>query len=199
VNDILVAWVLVLASTTVGGQTGQQAPPVSPPPVASPPSAPLSFPSATRVAYFDPDRVFGTTNEGKRLGGILQAFRQKKFTELAERNKQLETLRAKRQAAGLLSSASLDLLDKDISRLGVEIERAAQDAEAEYNDRLSQVQADFRRLLQPVVEKTLKEHGIHVLLTPAAGVSWVDPAVDLTTEIAARFDAATPSAVPKAG
>jgi len=37
---------------------------------------------------------------------------------------------------------------------------------------------------------------VHALLTPAAGLGWVDPAIDVTEVVAAQLDQAYPEAPP---
>jgi len=154
----------------------------------------VAFPATTKIAFMDPDRVLAGTAEGKRLGAMLQAFRQKKLAELTEKNRQLEGLQAKRQqSGGLLAASALESLDRDISKLNVDIERTTQDAEAEYNERVGQVQLEFRKKLQPILIKVLKEHQVNALLTPSAGLGWVDPAIDLTDTLATQLDQAYPA------
>ena len=153
----------------------------------------VAFPATTKIAFMDPDRVLAGTAEGKRLGAVLQAFRQKKLTELTEKNRQLENLQTKRQSGSLLAPSVLESLDKEISKLNVDIERTTQDAEAEYNERVGQVQLEFRKKLQPILIKLLKEHQVSALLTPSAGLGWVDPAIDLTDAVAAQLDQAYPA------
>ena len=155
----------------------------------------VTFPATTKIAFMDPDRVLANSVEGKRVAAAIEAFRAKKLAELTEKNRQLEKLQAKRQqSGGLLAPSALESLDKDISKLNVDIERATQDAEAEYNERVGQVQLEFRKKLQPILIKVLKEHQVNALLTPSAGLGWVDPTIDLTDAVAAQLDQAYPAA-----
>ncbi len=198
----MIAACLVILPSLAAAQAPTPAPGQSPAPPATPAgqvvaaSAPLALPGATKVVYMEPERVFGTSAEGKRLAAGLDAFRQKKVAPLAERNRQLEALRAKRQEAAGSAQANLDGLDRDIGRLALELERGSQDAEAEYNEQAAQAQTEFQKKLQPIVQQLVKESGVHVLLTPGAGISWVDPVIDITTELVRRLDAAYPAAAP---
>ena len=190
-KPLLVAALLVGSSSVALAQV----------PVFEAPQAPAAggvmFPATTKIAFVDPDRVLAATAEGKRLFAGIQAFRQKKSVELGAKNRELEALQTRRQqSAGVLAASALVTLDKDISRLGVEVERATQDAEAEYNERVGQVQLEFRKKLQPILIEVLKQREVHALLTPAAGLGWVDPAIDVTDIVAARLDQAYPEAAP---
>jgi len=189
-TQLIAALLVVHSSFAVAQDFTQAAPPKS---TEAP--ATVTFPATTKIAFMDPDRVLVATAEGKRLGATIEAFRAKKISELAEKSRTLEALRAKRQqSGGLMAPAGLETLDKDIAKLGVDIERATQDAEAEYNERVGQVQLEFRKKLQPILIKVLKEHAVNALLTPSAGLAWVDPAIDLTDAVAAELDQAYPAA-----
>lgn len=189
-KTLLIAVILAIPSSfAVAQDFGQGASAKSVPA----PSA-VTFPATTKIAFMDPDRVLATSAEGKRVGAVIEAFRAKKLVELTTKNQQLEALQAKRQqSAGVMASVALEALDKDIAKLGVDIERATQDAEREFNDRVGQVQLEFRKKLQPILIKVLKEHSINALLTPNTGLAWVDPALDLTDRIAAQLDEAYPA------
>jgi Skp family chaperone for outer membrane proteins len=188
-RTLMIAALLAASSSVALGQDFTQAPK----PVQAAAGS-VAFPSTTKIAFMDPDRVLAGTAEGRRLGAILHAFRQKKLTELTEKNRQLENLQAKRQqSGGLLAASALESLDRDISKLNVDIERTTQDAEAEYNERVGQVQLEFRKKLQPILIKVLNEHQVNALLTPSAGLGWVDPAIDLTDTLAAQLDQAYPA------
>jgi len=189
-TQLIAALLVVHSSFAVAQDFTQAAPPKSTEAPAN-----VTFPATTKIAFMDPDRVLVATAEGKRLGATIEAFRAKKISELAEKSRTLEALRAKRQqSGGLMAPAGLETLDKDIAKLGVDIERATQDAEAEYNERVGQVQLEFRKKLQPILIKVLKEHAVNALLTPSAGLAWVDPAIDLTDAVAAELDEAYPAA-----
>lgn len=201
-KSLIAAWLVVLPSLAMAQGSTPAAP--SPAPPASPaaqapstaPAAATALPAVTKVVYMEPERVFDESAEGKRLSASLDAFRQKKVAPLAERNKQLEALRAKRQDAATATAASIAALDREISRLALELERGSQDAEREYNEQAGQAQAEFQRKLQPILQQLLKESGAHVLLTPAAGISWVDPSVDISAELVKRLDGAYPGGAP---
>ncbi len=147
----------------------------------------------------EPEQVFGASAEGKRLGAGVEAFRQKKVSALAEKSKQLEALRTKRQqSAATALPEALATLDRDIARLGVDLERTSQDAESEYNEQMAQAQAEFQKKVQPLVQQVLRDLGAHVLLTPGAGISWIDRTIDITPEVVKRLDVAYPPAAAPA-
>jgi outer membrane protein len=189
-KTLLIAALLVVSSSLVGAQDFSRAASQKPGPAPST----VTFPATTKIAFMDPDRVIANSAEGKRVGAVIDAFRAKKLAELTTKNQQLEALQTKRQqSAGVMATAALEALDKDIARLGVDIERAAQDADREFSERVGQVQLEFRKKLQPILIKVLEEHAVNALLTPNAGLAWVDPAIDLTDAVAARLDEAYPA------
>lgn len=189
-KTLLIAALLAVPSSLAVAQDFTQAALQKP----APSPGTVIFPATTKIAFMDPDRVLATTVEGKRLGATIEAFRAKKMAELAEKTRQLEALQAKRQqSGGVMAAPALEVLDKNIAKLGVDLQRATQDAEAEYNERVGQIQLDFRKKLQPILIKVLKENQVNALLTPAAGLGWVDPAIDVTEAVAAQLDLASPA------
>jgi outer membrane protein len=167
------------------------------PPAAAPAAAALA---GLKVAFVNLQQVAGDSAEGKIATAKVQALNQQKVSELNDKNKQLQANQQKLDQGGaVLSEAARAQLQKDIDKLNVDIERFQQDANAEVTELQQQLQGDFQQKLMPVIEGIVKSQGINVLFSLTdAGVIYLDPVMDITTEVIRRFDATTGSAVAPA-
>jgi outer membrane protein len=174
-----------------------QKPPAQPAVPSATPAAP--FPEGARVAYIYVQRILEQSAEGKAATARIGALQQKKLAELGERNKALEAAQQRVNSPSLNDTARAQA-QKEVERLQVEIQRAQQDAQSELDDLRAQLNADFERKLGPIIQQVVTEKDVQVLFSREnAGVVWSDLALDLTSEVIKRFDAAMakPPAPPK--
>jgi Skp family chaperone for outer membrane proteins len=200
------AFALVAASVSAQPAAAQtppaQVPPAQKPPAqaAAPATTPAApFPEGAKVAYVFIQRILEQSVEGKAATAKIGALQQKKLAELGERNKALEAAQ-QRVNSPSLSDAARAQAQKEVERLQVEIQRAQQDAQSELDDLRAQLNADFERKLGPIIQQVVTEKDVQVLFSREnAGVVWSDQALDLTSEVIRRFDAAMakPPAPPK--
>jgi len=181
-----------------------QTPPAQAPPAQKPPAQPAAapaapFPEGAKVAYIYIQRVLEQSAEGKAATAKIGALQQKKLSELGERNKALEAAQQKVNSPSLSDTARAQA-QKEVDRLQVEIQRAQQDAQSELDELRAQLNAEFERKLGPIIQQVVTEKDVQVLFSREnAGVVWSDQALDLTSEVIKRFDAAMakPAAPPK--
>ncbi len=173
-------------------------PAVPPPSVTSQPPAP--FPAGAKIAFFQPEVVFQNSADGKAALARVQALVQKKQTENAEKAKALQANQQKLQTSGsVMNDAARAQLEKEIERQQKDAERFQQDAQAEINELQQEVQNEFVKKLQPLLEQIATEKGLHLLFNARdSGISWAAAGLDLTQELIKKLDAAkAPSAAPK--
>ena len=202
---------LPLAAVPSFAQTAQgQAPPaqapsaekqVAPPPAPAPALQPARpFPEGARVAYVNLQRIAGESVEGRGSNAKVQAYTQKKSTELGEKQRLLAANQQKLQQTGpMLSDPARAQLEKDIEKLQVDIQRSQQDAQAEIQDLQQELQQEFQKKLLPIIQQVVTERNLLMLFSQGdAGIIWADGGLDLTAEVVKRFDAATvaPAATP---
>jgi outer membrane protein len=180
-----VAVALALSSPAVA-QTLPKPPEPSQPATATA-TVPL-FPAEARFAFIDFQRVASNSVSGKLAARILEELRTKKVTEIEAQTKQLEALAAKR-AAGGLSEPALAQLGRDAVRLEREIQFSQQNAQAELQQRETELQTDFEKRLTPVVGEIAKEKGLHAVFAAEAWLLYVHPGLDLSAEVIKRLDA----------
>jgi len=171
------------------------------PAVAPSPQPPAPFPAGAKIAFFDPRVVFQNSKEGQAALARVKALTDKKQTENNDRQKKLQADQQKLQTSGsMLNDAARSQLEKDIEKQQVDMQRFQQDAQAEINELQQEVQNDFVKKLQPIVDRIAAEKGLHLLFNSAeAGLAWAAPGLDLTSEVIKALDAPKTSsgAAPK--
>jgi outer membrane protein len=160
---------------------------------AAAPVPPKPFPEGAKIAYVNVQAVASNSIEGKAATAKLDEVRKKKAAELAEKNKQLQTLQTKLQQGGsVLNDTARGQLDKDIEKLNRDIQFFQQDANSELQELQNELQTDFQQKLNPVLEQVSTEKGLHMLIDIAnSGAVWANTGLDLSAEVIRRFDAAT--------
>ena len=160
----------------------------------------------TSFAYIDIARIASESTEGQAANAKVQELSEQKVaeleatnTEVQERvngmNQQLIEARQKlQQGQNVISVEAASSLQREISRLEVDIQRATQDSQAELQ-RMSQdaeaavtelqqsLQADFETKLVPAIDKLATEKGLSFIFNAAQGLVWADPSLDLTQEL----------------
>ena len=136
----------------------------------------------------------------KDFDALVKAVTDKKQTENNDRQKKLQSDQQKLQTSGsMLNDAARAQLEKDIEKQQVDMQRFQQDAQAEINEIQQEVQNDFVKKLQPVVDKIAAEKGLQLLFNSAeAGLAWAAPGLDLTPEVIKAIDGPkAPPTTPK--
>jgi outer membrane protein len=163
----------------------------NPAPPAQPAPAPRPFPEGAKVAYVVLQRIANESAEGKAATARIQALQQKKGTELADRNKQLQGLQAKleKEATVMSTTAQADL-QKQVERLQLDIQRFTQDAQAEIQELQNQLQQQFQTRIEPVLAQVGQEKGLHFIFNgPDSGLVWADTGLDISDDVIKKLDA----------
>jgi outer membrane protein len=196
--------VTLLAAGPALAQTppaGQKPPATTPAPAPAPaaqtppapaPAAPRPYPEGAKIAYVDMQGIAAGSNEGKAFSNRIADLQKKKTAELTEKNKALDSARAKQNSSGLMNDSARLALEKDIDRLTREVQFAQQEAQSELQALQAELQVDFQKKVGPIVEQVAKEKGLHFLIDiGSSGAVWWDTGLDLTAEIIKRLDAST--------
>ncbi|BCS34136.1 hypothetical protein TBR22_A33650 [Luteitalea sp. TBR-22] len=188
---------LLLVAAAAGAQTAPQgaaAQPAAPAPAARP--APRPFPADAKVAYVDLNTIATTSKEGQAAGVKIKDLQAKKQAELEAKQKQLQSAQQKLEQGGaVLSESARAGQAKEVERLQTELQRMSQDAQKEIQEFTQDLQVQFQQKLLPVIEQVAKAKNLHFILSIAdAGVVWVDAGLNVTADVVAALDAATPAA-----
>ena len=180
------------------GQTPTQ-PPVAPPSLTQPPAAPRPFPEGAKIAYVDLQRIAQTSAEGKAAATKIQALQKQKLGEIQEKNKVVEDLRKKLEQGGtVLSDQARGQIEKDIDRTSRELQFMQENARAEAEQLERELNAEFQRKLNPILEQVAKDKGLQMLFSIRDnGAVWADTGLDLSAEVIKRFDEATKTGTAK--
>jgi outer membrane protein len=177
-----------------------QAPAAAAPPAQAAPPVQRPFPTGTKYAFVNIQRIAAESAAGKTLAGKVQALNQQKVNELNEKNKALQASQQKLEAgASVMSANAAAQLQKEIERQQVDIQRFTEDAQQEVTSLQTQLQDEFQIRLSPVIQQVATERGLHLLFSVVdSGLVWADPALDITTEVIQKFDsgAASTAAAP---
>ncbi len=184
---------------TPPAQAKPAAPPAQTPPAAPAAQPPLPFPAGAKIAFINPQRVFQESTDGKAAVARVNTLIQKKQKEGEDKAKLLQGNQQKLQTSGsVMNEAARGQLEKEIERQQREGERFQQDAQAEINELQQEVQNEFLKRVQPVLDQVATEKGLHMVFNAAeAGIAWAPQSLDLTADVIKRLDAAKSSTTPK--
>lgn len=188
----------LLLASAAGAQTApasQGAAPAAPAQPAARP-APRPFPADAKVAYVDLNTIATSSKEGQAAGVKIKDLQAKKTAELEGKQKQLQSAQQKLEQGGaVLSESARAQQAKEVERLQTELQRSSQDAQKEVQEFTQELQVQFQQKLLPVIEQVAKAKNLHFILSIAdAGVVWVDAGLNVTADVVAALDAATPAA-----
>jgi outer membrane protein len=172
--------------------------PAAPPAAAPAPAPPREFPAGAKIAYVVLQRIANESADGRVATTRIQALQQKKAAELNDKQKALTTAQQKLDKEGSVMSLNAQGdLQKQIERLNLEVQRFTQDAQQEVQELQQQLQTEFQQRLEPVLQAVAQEKGLQFVFNgPDAGLVWADSALDISTDVIRRLDAAKPPAAP---
>jgi outer membrane protein len=185
---------------TTFAQTPAQ-PPQKPAPAApaaqapAPPGPPAPFPEGAKSAFVVLQRIANESADGKAATAQIQALQQKKATELAEKQKQLQGIQAKlEKEASVMSTTAQGDLTKQAEKLNTDIQRFTQDAQQELTELQEQLRLQFEARVQPVLDQVRQEKGLHFIFNgPDSGLVAADPGLDISLDVIKKLDAAKPA------
>jgi len=174
------------------------APAPAPAPAATPAPPPARFQDGLKYAYVRIDRIAAESSEGKLLNERVKALNDQKVRELNDKNKTLQSAQQKLDSGGsVLSDTVRAQLSAEIERQQRDIQRFTEDAQQDLQALQQQLQEEFTRKLNPVLDKVAKEKQVHMVFNATeSGLVWADPTMDLTTDIIKALDSAPPAPAP---
>ena len=186
---------------------------------AQDPATPSStLPDGAKFAYVDIARIAAESSEGQEANLRVQELSEQKLTEIETRNTQaqgdvttlnqqlLEAQQKLQQGQNVISSEAALSLQREITRLQLDVQRTSQDAQADI-DRMTQdaegevqdlqqrLQLEFEQQLLPAIDALAAEKGLSFIFNASQGLIWADPSLDLTEELIVLLNtqaAATP-------
>ena len=185
---------VVLLAGTASAQAPATAKPAAPAPAPqAAATAPVPFQDGLKYAYVQLPRVAAESNEGKAAAARIKEFQDSKAAELSNKNKALQAAQQKLEQGGsVMNDQARAQLQGEIDRQTRDIQRASEDAQADLQNFSQQVQDDFSRKLNPVVDKVARAKQVHFVFSAQdAGLIWADPSLDLTADVIREFNASS--------
>ena len=165
----------------------------------------VPFPPDAKYGYVSIQRVLADSTEGQAANARVQQLTDQKIAEIEARNQelggaiegnnqQLLDLQEKlTQGQNVMSAQARVALEREISRLQLDIQRQAQDAqaemesvqqdaEAEVGALQQQLQVEFEQRLAPTLEQVATEHGLDLIFS-IEGLIWGRTGLDLTQSV----------------
>ena len=169
-------------------------PPATPPaatqPAPKPATPPQPFPQDAKIAFIDINAIAGNSAAGKEATKRLTALNDKKVAEINEKNKQLQAAQTKLNTGGaVLSDSARSALEKEISKMQLDIQYVQQNAQQEMSSLQEELQGEFQKRLLPVIEEVAKEKGLHAVFSIAdSGAAYVHRGLNISEEVIKRLD-----------
>jgi Skp family chaperone for outer membrane proteins len=185
-----IALCIGLTIGAAGSATAQVQPrqtsPSTPPKVESVQPVTL-FPADAKFGIVDFQHVASDSVAGKLARQILDTLHKQKMAELDAQNTQLQALISRRDSQVLTELARAQV-EKDVARLQRELQFSGQSAQAEFDQRQTELETDLERQVVPVVSDIAKERGLHAVFLASPQLLYADPRVDITNEVIQRMD-----------
>jgi len=153
--------------------------------------------SEVKIGIINPQVVLQNSVKGKAVIEKLRSLNMSKQKKYEAMQKEIDTLE-KEALSPALNQDARDKKTMDLQNKRTEIKRFAEDAQKES---MAQQQKEFESLqrdLMPIIEKIAKGDGFSLVLDlNTAGVTYFEPAIDITDRVIKAYDAEVPSAVKK--
>ncbi len=170
------------------------APAPAPAQAAAPAPPPVPFQAGLKYAYINVQQVAAESAEGKAANEKVKALNDQKVKDLNDRNRALQAAQQKAEQGGaVLNAQALAQLQAEIERLQRDLQRFTEDAQQDVAALQQQLQEEFQRKLNPVIDRVAREKQVHMIFSAAdSGLVWADPSLNLTPEVIKAFDTAAP-------
>jgi len=182
----VVAALAMAAGASLAGRASAQTPPAPAP--AQAPAPP--FPAGATLAFVNTAAVASQSKLGQSFAAELDALREAKSTELTAKRAEFQAAQQKLQDALSMTDAARADLQRDIDRLGRELQYLTDSAQAEMTNLQEDVQRRFDEALGPVLDQVASAHNLQLVFgLNESGLIWASPALNLTAEVVQALDA----------
>jgi outer membrane protein len=153
--------------------------------------------SEVKIGIINPQVVLQNSVKGKEVIEKLRTLNMSKQKKYEAMQKEIDTLE-KEILSPALNQETRDKKTMDLQNKRIEIKRFAEDAQ---KDSMATQQKEFENLqreLMPIIEKIAKGAGFSLVLDlNTAGVTYFDPAIDITEQVIKAYDEQVAGTVKK--
>jgi outer membrane protein len=150
--------------------------------------------SEVKIGIINPQVVLQNSAKGKEVIERLRSLNMSKQKKYEAMQKEVDALE-KETMSPALNQEARDKKTLDLQNKRVEIKRFAEDAQKES---MAQQQKEFEKIqgdLMPIIEKIAKGEGFSLVLDlNTAGVTYFEPAIDITEKVVKAYDAQSAAA-----
>lgn len=193
----LLAVAALAATFTVGAIAQTSLPPSAPSPESS--AAPTG---ATKIAVIAFQPAVASTNEGRAAFEKVQQKFAPKQAELKALSEQIDTLKKQLQANGSTLSADARATQlRNIDDKEKTLQREAQDAQADYQQAISDAFQGLAPKFYAVLEEYAKTHGYGAVFDSSSQqtpIVWASPSADISAAVVAEYNRKSGVAAPTA-
>jgi Skp family chaperone for outer membrane proteins len=161
---------------------------------AAPAKPPVPFPADAKIGVVNLQRVIFESKFGQAGQAKLKGLSEKRTAEVAEQQKQLQTLQTELQTQGsVLSPTVVAQKTAEVDRLQRQLQFQQEQASADFQLLQNQLMDEFGDKVIPIAEEIRKERGLWLILTVGQeqNVIALHEGLDLTLEVVKRLDAVT--------
>jgi outer membrane protein len=149
-----------------------------------------------KLGIINPQAVLQDSLKGKEAIGRLKTMQESNQKKYEALQKEIDTLE-KDSMSPALNAETRDKKSQDLANKRIEIKRFAEDAQ---KDGMAAQQKEFEKIqadLMPIIEKIAKENGFSLILDlNTAGVTYFEPAIDISEKVVKAYDAQSAAAAP---
>lgn len=192
VSTVVLTVILAIAGFAQSSPAAKPATPTAPSTGTS--LATASPTGSVKVGIIDIQQAIVGTNEGARDFEALQKKFEPKRTELSAQNTEIETLKKQLNDQGpKMNDEARSNLMKSIETKQKSLQRAAEDAQADYQQQQNEIAQRILQKMAPVIDKYAKSNGYGLLFDssnpwPQGPLLWATAGVDLTKTIVDAYN-----------
>jgi outer membrane protein len=150
-----------------------------------------------KIGIINPQLVLQNSIKGKEVVEKLRSLNMSKQKKYEAMQKEIETLE-KEILSPALNPETRDKKSMDLQNKRTDIKRFAEDAQKESMAMQQKEFESLQRELMPIIEKIAKANGYSLVLDlNTAGVTFFEPAIDVTDQVIKAYDAQVASAAKK--
>lgn len=146
---------------------------------------------AVAIGVIDPVKMMESSSEGQKVISELKAKEQAIINTLNQIDLDVESIENKLRAQRLtLTQEAQQNMALDIERLRTKRKRVEEDSYNDYKRLEFTLNNQLRKEVLPILETVAKERGFKLVLDLSlSGVAYFDNTIDITEEVAKRYDA----------
>jgi outer membrane protein len=147
-----------------------------------------------KIAIIDVQRIITDSTTGKAALAELQKYGKDQQDRLEAKRQEIQQLRS-RISDGQLSLAQdkLDQMQKDLETKGIELRRASDDAQRDFNSHQEQALKGIEDKVMPIIQQIGKEGGYTMIFRKfESGLVFADDGIDITAQVITRLDGPKP-------